>query len=194
MCSLDFRALEPRIVLAESGRSSCAEDLYTELSSALLKSSLPRDSVKTAVIAELYGVSRSTLRSKLNISMKAVNEFSDVIRHYFGLDELRDRLRAEQQQFAGIIQNRFGRPLVVQQGQDNLLVNTYAQSTGVDVALLGFDRILSDLGDEGIRPLFVLHDALILDVSPERMSDVAAVDSVEIASYERPFPLKLEKL
>jgi hypothetical protein len=77
---------------------------------------------------------------------------------------------------------------------DHLLVNSYAQSTGVDVSLLGFKSIVDSLGSDGIRPLFVLHDALILDVRGDRFEDVQKITSVEIPSFSTKFPIKLDKL
>jgi len=75
-----------------------------------------------------------------------------------------------------------------------LFVNTFAQSTGVDVSLLGFKSVMDRLGTDGVRPLFVLHDALIFDVRGDRLGDVEAIDSVEVPLYDARFPLKLEKI
>jgi hypothetical protein len=191
--SLDFRALEARIVLAEAGRSSAAEDMYDEVAQKLFGGRVTRDAVKVAVLAELYGISRSSLKTKLGVGDKEVDSFITAIRSHFKTDQLKIRLK-EELTSTGKIRNRFGRPLGVPAGQDNLLVNTYAQSSGVDVSLLGFDAILKTLGTEGVRPLFVLHDALILDVSSERLKDVETLDSVAVPTYDGSFPLKLETL
>lgn len=190
---IDFRALEARIVLAEAGRHSTAEDLYEDLSHLLFKSILPRDVVKTAVLSELYGISRSSLKARLGVSDQKLDAFIEVIRKYFEVDSLRSRLK-DQLTSEGKIMNRFGRPLVIPRGQDNLLVNTYAQSSGVDVSLLGFDSILRHLGSEGIRPLFVLHDAMIVDVRRDRINDVMNIKDVSIPTYTSPFPVKFEHL
>jgi hypothetical protein len=190
--SLDFRALEARIVLAEAGRTSDAADLYAHLADSLFGGSFPRDAVKVAVIAELYGISRSTLKARLpGVTDKQLDGFVSLIRSHFGVAPLRLRLK-EELASTGRIRNRFGRPLTVPAGQDNLLVNTYAQSTGVDVAMIGFDSVLRTLGEDGIRPLFVLHDALLLDVRSDRLPDVTSLSSVPVSTYEAPFPLKPE--
>jgi len=191
--SLDFRALEARIVLAESQKYSDSEDIYDEISKSQFGGILPRDIVKTAVIAELYGISRGALRAKLGVSEKKLDSFISVIDDYFNIDFLKDRLK-EQLNETGHILNRFGRPLQIPAGQDNLLLNTYAQSSGVDVSLLGFDKILKVLGEDGIRPLFVLHDAIIFDVREDRIKDVQSIKDVPIPTYEKHFPLKVEPL
>lgn len=191
--SLDFRALEARIVLAESEKYSEAADIYDDISRTQFKGVLPRDVVKTAVLAELYGISRGALKSRLGVSDQKLDSFIGVIRDYFKVEDLRCRLK-EQAGSSNRIINRFGRPLSVPEGQDNLLVNTFAQSSGVDVSLLGFDKILTLLGPEGIRPLFVLHDAIVLDVRGDRIQDVNSIKDVHVPTYDAPFPLKLELL
>jgi len=191
--SLDFRALEARIVLAEAGRYSEASDIYDDISRTQFKGVLPRDIVKTAVLAELYGISRGALKSRLGVSDQKLDEFIGVIKEHFEVETLRSRLK-NQVGTSGKMINRFGRPISVPEGQDNLLVNSYAQSSGVDVSLLGFDRILSRLGTDGIRPLFVLHDAIVIDVRSDRLQDVKDVKDVEIPTYDKRFPLKFEHL
>jgi hypothetical protein len=189
--SLDFRALEPRIVLAEAGRHSDSVDIYDDMSSTLFDGKISRDTVKVAVLAELYGISRSSLRTRLGVTDGQLDVFVDAIRRHFGTESLKNRLR-NQFESTGYITNRFGRRLNVPAGQDNLFVNTYAQSSGVDVAMLGFDAVLRRLGSDGVRPLFVLHDAVILDVRGDRMKDAAACTSVSVPTYAQSFPLKFE--
>ena len=191
--SLDFKALEARIVLAEAGKYSAEEDIYNEISQKQFNGVLPRDVVKTAVLADLYGISRGALKARLGVSDQKLDAFMSVIRDYFKVESLRQRLK-DQVGTSGKMLNRFGRPLNIPEGQDNLLVNSYAQSSGVDVSMIGFDSVLKRLGSDGIRPLFVLHDAIILDVHPSRLTDVRECTSVDIASYEKPFPLKFESL
>lgn len=191
--SLDFRALEARIVLAEAGRYSEQEDIYDEISQKQFKGVIPRDIVKVAVLSDLYGISRGALKARLGVSEQKLDSFIGVIRDYFRVEELRGRLK-DQVGSSGKMLNRFGRPLTVPEGQDNLLVNTYAQSSGVDVSLIGFDRVLSLVGSEGVRPLFVLHDAIILDVRRDRLEELSKITEVAIPTYEKPFPLKFEFL
>lgn len=193
VCSLDFSALEARIILAEAGRSSDSVDLYADIAREAFGGRVPRDAVKTAVISELYGASKSALGARLGIGGKALDDFSSTIRSYFGVADLHRRLRDEFIR-TGKIRNRYGRSLELDDPQDRLFVNTYAQSTGVDVSLLGFKAVMDRLGEDGVRPLFVLHDALILDVKDERLVDVGAVTSVAVPGYPTEFPLKLEKI
>lgn len=191
--SLDFRALEARIVLAEAYKYSEQDDIYDEISQNQFKGSISRDIVKVAVLSDLYGISRGSLKARLGVSDQKLDSFIEVIRDYFRVESLRMRLK-ERVGLTGKMLNRFGRPLNVPEGQDNLLVNTYAQSSGVDVSMLGFDQVLKSLSTEGIRPIFVLHDAIILDVRADRLNDVKDIKDVIIPTYEKPFPLKFEHL
>lgn len=193
ICSLDFRALEARIVLAESGQYSQSEDMYAEMAESLFDGKLSRDAVKTAVIAELYGISRASLRLRLGVNERTLDSFICKIQEHFKLEEFRKRLEGELEK-TGKIKNKFGRPLQVPQGHKNLLVNTYAQSTGVDVAMLGFDKIIKRLGSDGVRPIFVLHDAIIFDVREDKLPEVEAICDVDIPMYQQNFPVKFEKV
>lgn len=193
VCSLDFGALEARIILAENGKVATAPDLYSSLATELFGGTIDREVVKIAVISELYGASKSALGARLGIGSHKLEEFVTKVRSYFGTTELRKRLKEEFIK-TGKIKNKHGRFLDLDDPQDHLFVNTYAQSTGVDVSLLGFKAVLDKLGTDGVRPLFVLHDALILDVREDRLSAVEAIRSTSIPGYASEFPLKLERL
>ena len=192
VCSLDFSALEARVLLAEAGVVPGPGDVYGQIATELFDGKVERDVVKVAVLSELYGASKAMLGVKLGMRGPSLDGFVDKVRGYFKVDVLRRRL-AEELAKTGKIYNRFGRPLFLDGDKVNhLLVNSYAQSTGVDVSLLGFKSIVDSLGSDGIRPLFVLHDALILDVRSDRISDVAAVESTPVNGFESLFPVKLE--
>ena len=193
ICSLDFGALEARIILAEAGKSTTNADLYGELANELFDGKIDRNTVKIAVISELYGASKGSLANRLGINGYKLDEFVTTIRSYFGVAELRKRLKDEFIRL-GKVCNKHGRYLELDDPQDHLFVNTFAQSTGVDVALLGFKSIMDRLGIDGVRPLFVLHDALILDVRSDRLKDVENISSVKVHGYEAAFPLKFEKM
>jgi len=192
ICYLDFKALEPRIVLAESGKATEAEDLYADVAQEMFGGSVERDTVKAAVISMLYGIGRASLMIQLHADDKKIDAFMARIREYFGLNELAARIRSGLGD-KNVVVNRFGRRLTVEpDSRDAILINTYAQSTGVDVVLLGFDRILTHLGTDGIRPLFSLVDAVILDVAPERVRDVQQVKSIDVPTYSAKFPIKYD--
>jgi hypothetical protein len=189
--SLDFSSLEARILLAEA-QQYLAGDVYQQMSNDIFQGKVSRSAIKIAVLGELYGASKATLGYKLDMSGLDLDRFVTTIRSYFKTDEIKSRLKKQFEE-DGMIRNRFGRPLFIDsKNSDYLLINTYAQSTGVDVSLLGFNSIINSLGTDGVRPLFILHDALILDVRNDRMKDIESIKSVKIPGYEYEFPLKLE--
>jgi hypothetical protein len=59
---------------------------------------------------------------------------------------------------------------------------------------MGFGNVIDALGTEGVRPVFVLHDALILDVHPDRLDDVAKINKIKVPGYDQAFPLKIEEI
>lgn len=194
ICSLDFSALEARIILEEAGVVPGTGDVYGHIAQELFDGKVERDVVKVAVLSELYGASKAMLGTRLGMTGTRLDGFVDAVRSYFKVAALRRRL-ADELAETGKVRNRFGRPLTIEGDKvDHLLVNSYAQSTGVDVSLLGFKSVVDSLGSDGIRPLFVLHDALILDVHRNRFEDVQKITSVEIPSFSTKFPIKLEKL
>ena len=189
---LDFSSLEARILLYTAGGSCEGRDLYTHIAERI-GNGATRSAVKGAVLAELYGSSRNSLALALGLSNDELSRFIKSVRDVIDTRPLLERLKV-QLSAEGYIRNKFGRKLEVQKPQDNILVNYYAQSTGVDVSLLGFNKIINDLGTDGIRPLFLLHDALILDVREDRLGDVETVKGVTVPGYEHTFPVKIEIL
>jgi len=189
--SIDFSSLEARILLYESGNDCQEFDLYGMLARQF--GDMPRDLVKAAVLSVLYGSSRSSVALHLGISEEKVIDVIRKIEGYIDTKSIIRKLRAQHED-VGYITNRFGRRLTIDKPQDNIFVSYYAQSTGVDVSLMGFSKVFESLGSNGIRPLFVLHDALILDVHPDRVQDVMKTDKISVPGYDQVFPLKIEEI
>ena len=189
--SLDFSSLEARILLYESGKDCLEFDLYEMLSKKF--GGLPRPMVKAAVLAVLYGSSKSSVALHLGVSEDKIAKLILQIEEYINTSSLLKRLKQEHKE-TGYIKNKFGRKIPVDRVQDNIFINYYAQSTGVDVSLMGFSKIMETLGTNGIRPIFVLHDALLLDVHPDRLQDVSDVRNVNVHGYDQTFPVKFEEI
>ena len=189
--SIDFASLEARILLYESGNDCPEFDLYGMLAERF--GGMPRDLVKAAVLSVLYGSSKTMVALNLGVSEDKVTKVIKQIEEYIDTRALIKRLKEEHRQ-TGYIRNRFGRQLTVDRPQDNIFVSYYAQSTGVDVSLMGFGNVIDTLGTEGVRPIFVLHDALILDVHPDRLDDVAKINKIKVPGYDQAFPLKIEEI
>ena len=115
------------------------------------------------------------------------------IRTLFDTDKITARLRASFIE-DGFIRSRFGRKMKVPELR--LLLNYYAQSTGVDVSLLGFLGLIEKLREisSDIRPLMILHDDLMIDCPSYLLDDVMAIKSVDVLSYDKPFPVSPKAL
>lgn len=190
--SIDFSALEPRILLYESGKDCIERDLYQTISSEIKR---PRNDVKNVIISELYGSSKQVLGDKIKLEGNDLSNFVSYVKQYFNTKPLLERLKKQVYEF-GYIENHYGRRIKVEDPIDHVLINYYTQSTGVDVTLLGFGQIIDLIKKElpKVKPLFLLHDALILDVPNENITKLKEFDSVKVPGYTQSFPLKIEPL
>jgi len=190
--ALDFAALEARVLLYEYGRKCDDVDLYGMIAKELGQD---RKAVKGAVISELYGSSKYALGKVLGIEGKELNEFVGRIKTYFNTEDLLKRVKA---QFVstGYVINRYGRPIKIDEPLDHVMINYYSQSTGADVALLGFKQVIDTLAKRAgrVRPIYLLHDALILDAYNDDLGEVAGIKYVKVKGYVQKFPLRYERL
>lgn len=191
---IDFAALEARVLLYEAGGRCKDTDMYAFISKELFGGTAPRNAIKLAVISELYGSGKYALGEVLNIQGNELDEFVGKIHQFFNTKELLKRVKNEFIK-TGKITNRYGRQSLVSEPIDRIFINSYAQSTGVDVSLLGFSSLLQKLQLlEGVRPIFVLHDAMLLDVPPEHIDEIKSITDVKVPGYVNQFPLKCEIL
>lgn len=185
---IDFSNLEPRVLLEEAGRTCSDPDLYETLNHDEFNGKALRDVVKASVISQLYGMSTHALCKKLNMPIDIVSRFVKTIRERFKIENLLKRLKLELVN-NGHITNRFGRIVPIDVPLDRILVNSYAQSTAADVAMLGFHEILKRFDGTRVKPLFLIVDAILLDVHPEDMTFVKTLRSVDVNGTT--FPVKI---
>lgn len=190
--SLDFAALEARILLYEHGGRCDEADLYQMIAREL---GYERKAIKGAVISELYGSSKRALGVQLGISGTELDEFVQKIKHHFSTSELLERIKSQFLK-TGKITNRYGRPVVVDEPLDNLFISYYGQSTGVDVTLLGFKQVIDTLEQTAPRskPIFLLHDAIIIDAHKEELDEIRKIQALRIKGYVQRFFLKAENV
>lgn len=190
--ALDFAALEARVLLYEYGRKCDEVDLYGMIAKEIGRD---RKAIKGAVISELYGSSKWALGKHLGIEGRELNEFVKKVKVYFNTQQLLERVKA---QFVatGKVINRYGRPVTIDEPLDNIFINYYAQSTGVDVTMMGFEQVIEQLAKKAprVRPIFLLHDALILDAHNDDLGEVAGIKHVKVKGYVQKFPLRYERL
>lgn len=202
---VDFRSLEPRILLAlKNNQFKAPQDLYMNVAQEMgLGENVDRNIIKTVIISMIYGAGDEELIKKLHNKIDYPEQFVESIKEHFGVEDLRLRLKEEYEANKGkFIYNYYKRPIFAEAVAPYVLVNYLIQSTAVDVALTGFSNILERLekskGFELIRPLYVLHDALILDVHntmAHLLPKIAKAGSLGIPGFEGTrFWLEVERL
>lgn len=202
---IDFKSLEPRILLSLKENSLKApQDLYMFVAEQMgLDENVDRQLIKTVIISMIYGAGDDELVRQLRGKIGYPEDFVNSIKEHFGVEDLRNKLYEEYQANGGkFIYNKYGRPIFGEAVQPYVLVNYFIQSTAVDVALSGFSNIIERLIKAGglsyVRPLFVLHDALIVDVhnkAKHLLPKMAKAGSINIPGFENTrFWLDIERL
>lgn len=190
LLSIDFAAMEARVVLYESGKRCDDQDIYGSIAAELQQD---RNVVKGAIISELYGMGRELLGKRLNMSGSELDGFITRIKRHFNTKGLFDRIKSG---FIkdGHITNRYGRPVFIDEPLDYVLMNYYVQSTGNDVVMQGFLKLLNKFESMnlGCVPYYVLHDALLLSVPKEHVESIKRITKITVDGYVQPFFLKTD--
>lgn len=190
---LDYASLEARVAAYEAGHDPPV-DIYADLSARVLGGA-PRDTAKVAVLATLFGAGERMLEGC--VEPGSAGWLMDRIRDHFDVEGLTGRLRAERLASGGCIRSRGGRRVPCTSA-GHILYNSYVQSTGVDVALEGFRRVADEMRRLAMLsvPVFVLHDACIVDMHPDELVYIDALLAVgsDVGGYGRPFPLRVKGL
>jgi len=178
LVQLDFRALEPRVVFSLSSPlpgsvpliRKLGDDIYQEVLTNLGITDVKREQVKEVILGQLYGLSHEKIIEKLP-DIKDKEGFVEAVNDFFGLSLIRQQLLEEYEaNDRKFISSFYGRPLDTTDAKPYMLLNYFAQSTAVDVALFGFMNIVEFIkNNELIVPVFIIHDALVLDVHNSAM-------------------------
>lgn len=180
---VDYSALEARTFLSVVGKVIDNVDIYEDIR-VKLGSNVRRDIVKLAVIMLLYGSGTEQIRQLLGMSYADTEKFVCQIKEEFCMTTFHNKLVSEWKD-KNTFRNLYGR--VIHADNQNLLLNYYVQSSAADICLLGYLNIINLILSENmlIKPLFLLHDAIVLDVHPAYVSVLG--DLMEVGS-------KIEKL
>ena len=175
--SLDYKSLEPRVLLATCGTQPIKEeerDIYESVRSSLFSDNpeINREAVKKIVLSELYGAGMESLKQRLP-NVRDIESVVGQISDWFNLEDLKVKLVKEWKETEyRWITNYYGRRVKTENA--HTLVNHFIQSTAVDVGLFGFKNILEYIEELGrlddVVPLFILHDAIIFDVKENAFS------------------------
>lgn len=188
---VDFSSLEPRVA-SNIARRSPGDDVYSSFMEYAGITSITRDAAKLAVLCSLYGAGKYNLQNQLRKQSSAVSAdfLIESVKEYFKIDPLLKTLKKQAGEL-GMIENYFGRPILVDDERAPVLINNYLQSTAVDVSLLGFTDFCSKLSDK-ILPLFVIHDALFFEAENNYLKEIKCyLDSGFCYSGLGKFPLTI---
>ena len=142
-------------------------DVYEYIRREVLNCEVTRDVAKIATISALYGMSARRMSETIKESdILSTKRILQTIRRYFKIPDL-ERDLAKQALSEGSISSVYGRVMKIDDESKHILVNRFIQSTAADAALLGFSNMIDRMKDEKIDafPVFVIHDALLVDVS-----------------------------
>ena len=154
---IDFKTLEPRVIRKINGKEA-SDDIYLEIAS-MLNFEVDRIIIKRGIISTLYGAT-STISG---LSQERSNAVLEATKNYFDLTNIIKE--ASYVHEVGCRINYFGRPIWnIEEDQGNKIVNNYIQSTAVDVALSYFSELCGKVNLDLCKPIFIIHDALVLDV------------------------------
>lgn len=165
---LDYTSLEPRVALSMIGQNP-PKDIYNFVAENILDDQVGRESAKLLTIALLYGMGQKRVKNILSGTYLDPRETMNKLDKFFGAQIIREELSKQAE--AGFIQNYYGRNIRVRSDSEHVLYNNLIQSTAVDVALQGFTKMIDKIYEEEkqMRPIFILHDALIIDCPPEEV-------------------------
>lgn len=184
--SVDFRSVEPRIAMLAVGKQA-PEDVYADLMEEF--PGLDRQAAKLATLVALYG-GRVNRLSEVVGDMGTARKSVSFVKSHFRVDELERML--SQQAESGLIRNILGRPLREATKNPRIRTNHFLQSSAAELAPLLFSELCQKF-QSGIRPLFVIHDALIVDVSPEQ-EERFQLEAESITWQHNRMPVKVERL
>ena len=185
---IDFKNLEPRVIRKINGKDA-AEDIYTEISKSL-DFEVDRVIIKRGIISTLYGAS-SQIKG---LSKDRSESVLDATKKYFDLNSILEKASIIND--IGCRNNYFGRPIWnIEETKENKLINNYIQSTAVDIALSYFSELCMKINLELCKPIFIIHDALILDVHNDYINDIMDILKKGYNCKKLGhFPIEIEKL
>jgi hypothetical protein len=188
IAQVDFVSLEPRVAI-QLDKQTGEKDVYAYLAKKILDFKVPRSTIKKLVLCSVYGASESTLKKDLP-SGTNVKKLIEKTKKELKYDLVVNEQIKNYNKF-GKIFNWFGRPITPQSSRESLIYNNYIQSTAVDVALLGFGKIIKKCSNR-VRPIFFIHDAMLLDLHPDDIESFRKLSSsVDIEKLGN-FPLEFQ--
>ena len=176
---LDFVSLEPRVALSYAGKNNQG-DIYEMFNEEYFEGCLKRDQIKKLVLCALFGAGTRTLKKDLPENINPQSAVKS-IRQAMNFFEVVSSKKLELEQKSEM-KNIFGRDIVPSSDRDAVIFNNWLQSSAVDVALLGFSKIIKDMQSKNLKfnPIFIIHDALIIDADFETIQSLRDQQNISV--------------
>jgi hypothetical protein len=187
---LDLSAAEPRTALNVIGKN-LEGDVYERIAEEVLESKVMRQVAKQVVICALYGQSSKNLAQNLPLDMNAASVIRKV-KDYFEYEKLLSMIRSTSHE-RNRIRNALGRPIVVAEPTDSMLLSYYLQSSAAEISILLFADFCRRMGNY-VEPLYVIHDALLVDCDEESASFLLGKKSINLRHENWNYPVKVSEI
>lgn len=183
---IDFNALEARVLSWMSGNEQADGDLYLQIGSRANLTDTPRHVIKEATLSAIYGMSKRNFALRFQ-DIPDVIEVYERVKSVMKVQEIEEKI-SKMHQF----QNAFGRPLTATSAK----ISHYTQSSAVDVACHGFLGLVDLIDKSSAVPIFLIHDAIILDVRSDYVESVKEIckDGLWISIIGQRLPVKIRRI
>jgi len=186
---LDIVSAEPKLALYAAEQHP-PKDVYNYIANSILEGKVSRAQAKLITLCALYGQSARMLKRKLPVGVNP-KEVIRKTKKYFKSEQLEDALRAESTN--GLFRSVLGRPLQVPDDKSHFYISYYLQSSIAEGAILMFGRFIETVSME-CEPLFIIHDALIVDCSDEAAKKLLSGDGIKVVLGEWEFDVDVKVL
>ena len=173
---IDIISAEPKFALCVKG-DDVPVDVYAYVAEHILGGVVDRHHAKLITLCALYGQSPRKLKDKLPKGVSVMRVIKET-KKYFGYEMLVAELR--HQSANGKFRNAVGRPLEEDQHDEHLLISHYLQSSIAEGALLMFSDFIERFSNR-CNPIFVIHDALIIDCESEFANSLLEDDTIKLS-------------
>ena len=190
---VDFVSLEPRVLLSFLGKD-CPKDIYEHICHKVFDGNIDREKAKILTLGMIYGLSSKSLAVRLEVNENKAKRYAKTIKEFFAIKQMTKSLIDSAT--LGKIKNLYGRHIDISNDPAYVLVNRFVQSTAADAALLSFYNLAKSAIDKSseIKPIFLIHDAILFDVSPEGFKTLhnEVRDGLFVPKFNNKFPVDVQ--
>lgn len=193
---IDIKNLEPRILMGMFNKE-VPDDIYTWIAETVIDNrnfnqidNIQRNFIKELTFKILYGASMNTIKKDLKDMdwLYDIEEIVGRIKSNMGYHELAIKIKSEMNE--GYFTNFYGRKL--KNSSSN--INHYLQSTGVDVSMFCFSKIIEVLKQArmNFKIIGFIHDAMLIDADEKSSNSILKnlnEKNIGVEGFNNKFPI-----